>query len=109
MTRSTLSRSRLLPAAILGAALVAMPAHAARHGLGDATRGRLLYENHCTACHTSQAHVRENRKAETLPQVRGWVARWQSTQSLGWTADDISDVATWLYLRFYDPDRPRAP
>lgn len=75
---------------------------------GDATRGRLLYENHCTGCHTSQAHVRDNRKAASFTDLRGWVGRWQGVQKLDWTDADIRDVATWLYLRFYDPDRPGA-
>ena len=75
----------------------------------DANRGRLLYANHCTGCHTSQAHVRSNRKARTHADLRRWVRRWEGVQELRWSDADVRDVASWLYLRFYDPERPRRP
>ena len=95
---------RWLLASLLAAA--ALPA-GAQELTGDANRGRLLYENHCQGCHTSRAHVRDNRKANTIAEVRGWVNRWQATQALGWSATELDDVTAWLYLRFYDPARPR--
>ena len=36
----------------------------------EADRGRLLYENHCTTCHTSVAHIRAGRKAPSLDEIR---------------------------------------
>ena len=100
-------RSLALATGLLASALLC--ATAARAQEGDANRGRLLYENHCRGCHTSEAHVRENRKARSLTDLRGWVGRWQGVQGLNWTNQDIRDVATWLYLRFYDPGRPQTP
>jgi len=94
----------LLVPALAAAAVMAV----AQDIAGDANRGRLLYENHCQGCHTSRAHVRDNRKAETVAEVRGWVKRWQANQNLGWSATELDDVSAWLYLRFYDPDRPRS-
>ena len=49
----------------------------------------MLYENHCTACHTSLAHVRENHKADSLDDLRGWVARWQTQLDLPWTVEEL--------------------
>jgi hypothetical protein len=44
-----------------------------------------------------------------MADVLGWVGRWQGVQGLNWSAGEIRDVATWLYLRFYDPERPQSP
>ena len=70
-------------------------------GAADADRGGALYENHCTGCHTSQAHIREARKADSPEALREWVQRWQRAQSLGWSAVDVEDVAAYLNARFY--------
>ena len=102
--RRNATRTRWLPAAALAAACAGAPAHAQE---GDANRGRLLYENHCQECHTTRPHERDQRKANTPGEVRAWVGRWQATLELGWSASDVEDVATWLYLRYYDPERPR--
>lgn len=100
-------RTLALATGLLASALLCATAADAQEG--DANRGRLLYENHCKSCHTSEAHVRENRKARSLTDLHGWVGRWQGVQALNWTNEDIRDVATWLYLRFYDPGRPQLP
>jgi mono/diheme cytochrome c family protein len=112
MTRSAACTRRIaagqriaLTAAALAATLLAPPVMAQG---GDALRGRLLYENHCQECHSSRAHVRAARKAGSAATVRGHVSRWQDVQGLNWSRDDIEDVTTWLYLRFYDPTRPQA-
>ncbi|MCB1738867.1 MAG: hypothetical protein KDK91_00735 [Gammaproteobacteria bacterium] len=73
----------------------------------DASRGRMLYENHCTACHTSLAHVRENHKADSLDDLRGWVARWQTQLDLPWTVEEQTDVVNYLNRRFYHFEQPR--
>ena len=103
------ARRLAVASGLLASALLCATAAQAQLREGDANRGRLLYENHCTSCHTSQAHVRENRKASSLKDLHGWVGRWQAIQGLNWTNGDIRDVATWLYLRFYDPNRPQSP
>ena len=71
---------------------------------GDTARGRALYENHCIACHTSEAHVRQRRKATDPTSLRRWIYIWQDFQSLGWTAADLEDVAAYLDRRFYKFD-----
>jgi mono/diheme cytochrome c family protein len=67
----------------------------------DAQRGQLLYENHCGNCHDSRAHIRNDRRAKTLSDVRGWVVRWSDTLKLGWGKDERDDVAGYLYGRYY--------
>ena len=64
-------------------------------------RGRGLYLNHCLACHESTAHVRSNRRARTLPEVRRWVARWSVQLELGWGPSEIDDVTAYLNRAYY--------
>ena len=66
-----------------------------------ASRGELLYENHCTVCHESIVHIRANRKAKSLADLRGWVARWSGELKLKWSNEEIDDVAEFLARRFY--------
>ena len=65
------------------------------------SRGAMLYENHCTACHESTLHVRERRTVRTQPQLREQVARWATHEKLGWHSEDIAEVASWLDAHYY--------
>lgn len=67
----------------------------------DQQRGQLLYENHCTGCHDSRAHLRDNRRAQSLADVREWVARWSNHLALNWGRDERNEVADYVYGRFY--------
>lgn len=67
----------------------------------DAERGQLLYENHCVGCHDSRAHIREDRRAKTLTDVRQWVTRWSTTLKLDWGDGERDDVAGFLFGRYY--------
>ncbi len=64
-------------------------------------RGQLLYENHCTACHESAAHVRDARRADSLPVLRGWVVQWARYLELRWREDEIGEVVRYLNDRYY--------
>ncbi|MEK7840517.1 MAG: hypothetical protein AAB252_05030 [Pseudomonadota bacterium] len=66
-----------------------------------ASRGKLLYENHCQGCHTSQLHIREQRRVRSIDELRGWVARWATTQQLRWGDEEIGDVTKYLNQRYY--------
>lgn len=66
-----------------------------------ASRGQLLYENHCQGCHTSQLHIREQRRVRSIDELRGWVARWATTQQLRWGDEEIGDVTNYLNQRYY--------
>ena len=64
-------------------------------------RGRLLYENHCLACHESQVHIRKNHRAHDLASVHREVIRWAVELQLSWQASEILDVSGYLYQRYY--------
>jgi cytochrome c5 len=66
-----------------------------------ASRGRMLYENHCTRCHTSVLHVRENRRAVSLKALEGWVRRWSGEEKLTWSEEEIVGVVDYLNRRYY--------
>jgi mono/diheme cytochrome c family protein len=66
-----------------------------------ASRGQLLYENHCMKCHESQVHIRANRKSTSIGDVQGWVSKWQVHEKLQWSAKDINDVTEYLVDQYY--------
>jgi cytochrome c5 len=65
------------------------------------SRGQLLYEDHCQACHTSVVHVRETHKARTLKDLEYWVTHWSDELKLPWGADEVRDVVDYLNFRYY--------
>lgn len=67
----------------------------------DTSRGRLLYENHCIECHSTQMHWRDKRLATNWESLRAWVRQWQQQALLGWTDDDITDVTRHLNRSIY--------
>lgn len=84
--------SALAAAALLTTAL---PAGA------DPDRGRLLYENHCRACHESNAHIRDDRRAGDRAELMAWVVRWSQHLGLDWRAAERTDVVDYLNQRYY--------
>lgn len=69
-------------------------------------RGEALYENHCKTCHEAQVHLRENRRAVSLDDLSRRVAAWSIHASLGWSAEEVADVAGFLNRRFYHFPEP---
>lgn len=67
----------------------------------DPARGRLLYENHCTVCHTSVVHVREDHKAKSKADILRWATQWQAELGLGWSRNELDDVVEYLSNRYY--------
>jgi mono/diheme cytochrome c family protein len=67
----------------------------------DPERGRLLYENHCRACHESSVHIREVQAAKSPEAVRAQVLRWQDELRLHWGAEEVGDVAEYLNVAWY--------
>ena len=65
------------------------------------SRGQLLYENHCTRCHASVLHVRENRRADSLKVLEGWVRRWSGEEKLDWSEEEVVEVVDYLNRRYY--------
>lgn len=94
----------------LGAGMLAMAAWA-----GSATaqppspspgRGQLLYETHCVACHDTQVHWRNRRRANDWPALLVQVRRWQNEARLNWDDADIEAVARHLNDTIYRHPRP---
>lgn len=66
-----------------------------------ASRGELLYLNHCQGCHESKVHIREQQKAKTINTIRTEVSRWATELQLKWTLRDIEDVVEFLNYHYY--------
>lgn len=86
---------------------------AASPALGQ-SRGELLYNTHCVACHSVQMHWRDNKLAVDWPTLLDQVQQWQAAAQLAWSADDVERVARYLNdtsYHFKAPVRPlaRAP
>lgn len=67
----------------------------------DPARGKQLYQNHCQGCHSSGAHLRENRKATSLTELYRQVTRWSGVLDLPWGKTEVDDVSTYLNERYY--------
>jgi cytochrome c1 len=65
------------------------------------TRGALLYDNHCVACHSEQIHWRDKRRAQDWDSLRALVRQWQGEARLGWSEADIDSVARHLNQTIY--------
>ena len=95
-------------AALLGAADPVL----AQTGAPAKTRGALLYETHCIACHDTQVHWRDGKLATDWNTLKAQVRTWQATDRLGWSESDIVEVARHLnalYYRFPPPVARAAP
>ena len=82
-------------------ALAVSAAHAQTAPPTVPTRGELLYKTHCIECHTEQMHWRALRQAHDWDSLTAQVRRWQGTARLGWSEDDISEVARHLNETIY--------
>ncbi|MDO8292099.1 MAG: cytochrome c [Gallionella sp.] len=66
------------------------------------SRGELLYATHCSACHTSEIHWREQKLATDWSSLRVQVRRWQTNIGLNWNEEEIADVVHYLNAAYYD-------
>jgi cytochrome c1 len=73
------------------------------------TRGKLLYDTHCIACHNSQMHWRDARVVRDWPGLVTQVRVWQERGKLQWSDGDIVDVARHLNDIIYRLPRPAEP
>ncbi len=64
-------------------------------------RGKLLYETHCSACHTLKIHWRERKQATDWNSLKVQVRRWQASIGLSWTDEEITDAADYLNVIHY--------
>ena len=75
----------------------------------DSSRGALLYETHCLACHSAQVHWRDHSLVRDWESLTRQVARWQASANLQWGADDIDAVSRYLDDAYYRLPAPVAP
>jgi mono/diheme cytochrome c family protein len=69
-------------------------------------RGELLYATHCSACHTYEVHWRKQKLATDWSSLVTQVRRWQASVGLGWSDEEISDVAHYLNSAHYGFQEP---
>ena len=69
--------------------------------LSEVTRGQMLYENHCTNCHESTAHIRTKRKATSYKELGNWVNQRADWLNLGWSHVEKQEVMQYLNERYY--------
>ncbi len=94
---------RLSTAALQVLAACLMAATTSAHGQAPApaSRGQLLYETYCVACHDKQMHWRATRSATDWKSLVAQVRRWQEIEKLRWSDDDVIQVARYLNDQFY--------
>ncbi len=68
---------------------------------GNYAHGELLYQTHCIGCHSSQIHWRNKKTVKDWPTLKAEVNRWQKEAKLGWSDEDITDVASYLNSMHY--------
>lgn len=73
-----------------------------------ATRGQLLYANHCVECHTMQMHWRDQRLARDWGTLKVQVQRFQGIAGLNWSDEDVNAVAKYLNDTIYRFPEPQA-
>ena len=89
-------------AATIAIAAAAVFLNAGTADAADIVHGKVLYETHCGACHTTQAHWRDKRIVKTWIELLGQVGRWQKVAGQNWGESDIGDTAAYLNERFYN-------
>jgi hypothetical protein len=85
----------LVPVALI-AALAVPSAQAA-----SPMRGQLLYGNFCHHCHMTEIHFRVHRRVGTWGELIRMISVWQEEMALGWRAEEITDVASYLNRIYY--------
>ena len=95
-------RAMLVTAALIASALISsVQLQPVAAQSASTERGRLLYENHCTVCHESVVHVREDRKVDSRQDLLAYIARWQQHLGLGWSGDEMNAVRDYLNEKYY--------
>ena len=96
-------RHRICPRPIAAAATLVFAVAAAWAQTAPVvpSRGELLYDTHCKACHTTRLHWRDRRQATDWESLKQWVDRWQRQLRLEWSDADVAEVARYLNERYY--------
>lgn len=77
----------------------------------DVSRGQLLYENHCIACHREGLHERQASKVATYGDLRFQVDRWTKETGRRFTPAEREDLIEFLdathYRLYLQPDKKK--
>ncbi len=65
------------------------------------TRGELLYQTHCVACHDKQVHWRERKIVGDWASLAAEVRRWDANLGLRWNDEAVQEVTRYLNRVFY--------
>ena len=65
------------------------------------SRGELLYQTHCVACHDKQVHWRARKIVGDWPGLVAEVRRWDANLGLRWNDDAVIEVTRYLNRVFY--------
>ncbi len=92
-------------ALLLGTAMLSAPPQAISQvqapSPATASRGELLYGNHCIACHSTSVHWRDQRLVTDFGSLIAQVKRWEQNTGLGWSSEEILDVVQYLNTTIY--------
>ncbi len=66
-----------------------------------ADRGRLLYENHCVACHESTVHIREKRAVKKFTDIEKYARRFSTLAGVEWSDAELLLVVSYLNRKYY--------
>jgi mono/diheme cytochrome c family protein len=69
--------------------------------LPEPSRGALLYQTHCIACHDKQVHWRDRRLVTDWDSLSAQVRRWQGNTGLRWSDAEIDEVVRYLNATIY--------
>lgn len=81
--------------------LTAALARVELHAVQDRSRGQLLYETHCVSCHGKEIHWRDKKLVRDWSSLVAQVQRWQRNGGLGWSSEEVEDVARYLDATIY--------
>jgi mono/diheme cytochrome c family protein len=68
----------------------------------DFRRGWQLHDDACTGCHGASMYSRPYHERNPYFTVRKQVEIWQEFVGMGWSAQQIDDVAYYVQKRFYE-------
>ncbi len=65
------------------------------------SRGTMLYDLHCSACHAKEVHWRAQRKVTNMSNLQHEVRRWNENVEARWNEADLREVIRYLNTTFY--------
>jgi hypothetical protein len=81
--------------------LVAVSASLTTAHAEDMQHGKLLYENNCVSCHSSEVFTREKRMVNNFTELKERIRQCELANDLTWFDEDINAVVTYLNATYY--------